>query len=488
MTSENSASLREEFDAAEIRIASLRKEGKISKEVKAVIRLMCGLLETVIAVLLEKTTKKTSKNSSTPPSQTDKDETKKSSKKNCDVSTEQKSMTGEKFQTTSVEEISTVEACDSCGVDLSVIELSAREQRVLRGIKFTVEEVKVDAEIRDCPTCSARTKGRYPENMPAPLQYGNGIKAFVINLLVTQMVSLNRAVGLVQVMSGIKLSEATCLNYIQRLHDALEPWEAGAKEHLLTLPALHTDETGLKVNKKTQWMHVATDDFLTLKFLHRKRGKEVIDFFGIFPAYTETLIHDCRAAYFSYFQCKHQVRGSHLLRDLAFVIDSNGYRWARLMHKLLREICHAVNQSETGVLSEAECRRYRKRYRTILTQGGKELPEIPRRREGRRGRIARSFGHNLYDHLLKYEDSILRFLSDPDVSLTNDTGEQKIRMSKVKIKIPGCFRTERYAHAWCRIWSYLDSMAELGYNPLEAILIALDGNAADMIKQYEQAA
>ena len=41
-------------------------------------------------------------------------------------------------------------------------------------------------------------------------------------------------------------------------------------------------------------------------------------------------------------------------RDLAFVIDSNGYRWARLMHNLLREICHAVNQSETGVLSEAE--------------------------------------------------------------------------------------------------------------------------------------
>ena len=59
-------------------------------------------------------------------------------------------------------------------------------------------------------------------------------------------------------------------------------------------------------------------------------------------------------------------------RDLAFVIDSNGYRWARLMHNLLREICHAVNQSETGVLSEAECRRYRKKYRTILTQGGKE--------------------------------------------------------------------------------------------------------------------
>ena len=73
------------------------------------------------------------------------------------------------------------------------------------------------------------------------------------------------------------------------------------------------------------------------------------------------------------------------------------------------------------------------------TQGGKELPEIPRRREGKRGRIARSIGHNLHDRLLKYEDSVLRFMSDPDVSFTNNTGEQKIRMSKVEIKVSGCF-------------------------------------------------
>ena len=304
--------------------------------------------------------KKTNKNSSILPSQSDKDETRKSPEKNRDTSAAQNSMTGGNFQTTTVEEISIVEVCDSCGTDLSDIELSAHEQRVLRDINFTVEEVKVDAEIKDCPTCSARTKGRFPENMPGPLQYGNGIKSFVINLLVTQMVSLNRAVGLVQAMSGIKLSEATCLVYIQRLHDALDPWEAKAKEYLLTRPSLHVDETSLKVNKKNHWMHVATNGFVTLKFLHRKRGKEAIDSFGILPVYAGTLIHDCWAAYFLYFQCKHQVCGSHLLRDLAFAIESNGYRWARLMYKLLREICHAVNESETGVLSEAECRRYQK--------------------------------------------------------------------------------------------------------------------------------
>ena len=87
----------------------------------------------------------------------------------------------------------------------------------------------------------------------------------MINLLVTQMVSLSRAVGRVQAMSGIKLSEATCLNYIQRLHDALEPWEVGTREYLLTRPSLHVDETGLNVNKKN-----ILDAISYLRFCHHQ--------------------------------------------------------------------------------------------------------------------------------------------------------------------------------------------------------------------------
>ena len=48
-------------------------------------------------------------------------------------------MTGESFETTTVEEISTVETCDSCGTELPDIEASVREQRVLLDIKFTVK-------------------------------------------------------------------------------------------------------------------------------------------------------------------------------------------------------------------------------------------------------------------------------------------------------------------------------------------------------------
>ena len=125
------------------------------------------------------------------------------------------------------------EACDSCGTELSDIEPSAREQRVLLDIQFTVKKLKVVADVKDCPECHARIKGRFSENMPGPLQYGDGIKALVIDLLVAQMLSLNRCTELVQAMTGIKMSQVTCLGYIDQLYDALEPWEADAKEHLV---------------------------------------------------------------------------------------------------------------------------------------------------------------------------------------------------------------------------------------------------------------
>ena len=81
MSTVNTASLRDEFDACKADIASLRKEGKISKEVYVVIIRLCRLLDILMVIFLEKKTKKTSKNSSIPPSQTGKDETRKSPQK-----------------------------------------------------------------------------------------------------------------------------------------------------------------------------------------------------------------------------------------------------------------------------------------------------------------------------------------------------------------------------------------------------------------------
>ena len=59
------------------------------------------------------------------------------------------------------------------------------------------------------------------------------------------------------------------------------------------------------------------------------------------------------------------------------------------------------------------------------------------------------------------------------VPFTNNRAERDLRMAKVKQKVSGCFRSEQYARAYCRISSYLQTMAAQGVNPFVAIQMAL---------------
>ena len=252
------------------------------------------------------------------------------------------------------------------------------------------------------------------------------------------------------------------------------------------MPAIHVDETSLRVDRRNHWIHVYAAGGITLKVLHPRRGCEAIEAIGIIPRYQGVLIHDCWASYLSYGHCRHALCGAHLTRELAFVVEAHGHAWARRMRSLLLEACHQVAQRDDRTLSAKQYKALRRRYRTILTQAKRELPEIPPRADGQRGRIAKSDAHNLRERLKTYEAEVLRFAEDPDVSFTNNRAERDLRMSKVKQKVSGCFRTGTCAHAWRRISSYLQSAAAQGYNPLVAIQIALAGNAANLIDAAQQ--
>ncbi|WP_419913230.1 hypothetical protein [Hoeflea sp.] len=149
MASVNGTSLREEFDAARARIAALRKAGRISDDVDAVIGVLCSLLGILIAIFLEKTTRKTGKNSSIAPSQTDKDNTGKRSKKASGKGVAPNWMTGENLRKVTVGETSTVQVCDSCGADLS-----EPESKVLRCIAVPCQSACHQAD-----ACNVRPGG-----------------------------------------------------------------------------------------------------------------------------------------------------------------------------------------------------------------------------------------------------------------------------------------------------------------------------------------
>jgi len=435
------------------------------------------LFEVLVSVFLEKTTRKNSKNSSLPPSQTQKDES-------ATTAAGSKSQSGpetlDRFSNSRAvvkTRQAKAEDCSICGEDLRNVPCSGHERRTKIDIVFEKVTEHVDAEVKECPTCNSTVKGEFPTDMPGPLQYGNGLKAWLINLVIAQMVAIGRAQKMVQTLIGVALSEATILKYVLQLHAALESWEASAKLALLQASVMHCDETSLRVEKQNYWVHVYSAGDITLKYLHRKRGREAVQDIGILPLYGGTIIHDCLASYFTYGNCRHGLCGSHLLRELTFVIESNGYGWAKNMKKLLKATCKRVSARESKELTPKEYAALQKCYRSIVTRGKKKMPPILERSSGKRGRLAKSDAHNLLERLEKHEAGALLFAKYAGVPFTNNRAERDLRMAKVKQKVSGCFRSVLFAHAYCRISSYLQTMAYRGYNPLIAIQLALAGNA-----------
>jgi transposase len=473
MATLDKTSAREQVAQIKADFERLSQAGKVADEVKPLFTGLLLLVELILAIFLEKKTRKTSKNSGIPPS--------------CDFKEETETLPGSKKKGHSnnglAENVRSVESttiipvteCSNCGELLEGVECCGTERRTKIDIIFEKVTEHVDAEIKQCPTCGDTVKGDFPADMLGPLQYGNGLIAFAINLLTTQMVALNRVQKLLSSMIGTTLAEATLLRFILRLHRALEDWERQTKDQLLDMATLHVDETSFRVDKKNHWIHVYSSGGLTLKLLHQKRGKEAIEALNIIPRYSGVIIHDCWASYLAYAHCHHGLCGAHLLRELTYVIDSNNYRWAKNLKRLLQETCRKIAHNEARALSPADYANLQKRYRNLLTRGEKELPVIPPKPKGKRGKVAKSDAHNLWERFKKYETAVLLFAKEPHVPFTNNRAERDLRMAKVKQKVSGCFRAEQYAHAYCRISSYIQTMNQQGVNPLVAIQMALAG-------------
>jgi len=469
-------SIRQQFDSIKDDFNQLSSSGKISDEVSLLFKNLFILFEIMIAIFMEKKTKKNKNNSGIPSSQSDPDETSSdTSDRNLKKRRKAKKNGFDNRTETVTVEVIEPEHCKQCETDLTDTPESSRERRTLIDIVFEKKTSHVEVIEKVCPKCDTVNKPGFPKHMAGPLQYGAGIKAFILNLLLVQMVALNRVQGFISALIDQVISEATMLKYVLQLHRALEQWENESFEFLLKQPVINVDETSLKVDKQRRWIHVYASGPVTLKKLVKGRSIADIKSINLIPQYNGVLVHDCLAAYLSFKHCRHGLCGSHLLRELQFVIESNQYTWARQMKRLLKHVSRVVSKRKNKRLLPKEYKKFIKLYKKILEKGFKEMPEIPAKPNGKRGRIAKSDAHNLWQRLHDHRCSVMMFARKSSVPFTNNRAEQDLRMAKVKQKVSGCFRTQIYAEAYCRISSYIQTMSAKGYNPLTAIQMALSG-------------
>ena len=366
------------------------------------------------------------------------------------------------------------EVCSHCGYDLRGIEALLHEKRqVFEWPEIHLQVTEYRSEIKACPVCHGETKGKFPEEVKPGVQYGSHFKGLAVYLNQQQFLPYERVGEVFEVLCGQGISEGTLFSAVQSCGENLAQFEDVAKQVLKRVERLHHDESGMRVEKKLHWVHSASTAEWSWYQVHAKRGLEPTAEIGILPEYAGILVHDHWKPYFQY-SCSHALCNAHHLRELKFIQESYQQIWAGQMAELLREIKKAVEACPNAALSVVEIAEFEKRYGAILAWGltVNPLPEKPKKK---RGRQKKSPTRNLLERLSQYQPEVLRFMHDFRVPFDNNQAERDIRMVKLHQKISGCFRTMAGAQAFCRIRSYLSTLKKQGFNLIDSLAQAIQG-------------
>lgn len=356
------------------------------------------------------------------------------------------------------------ERCGGCGGDLRDAErLNGGESRQV----FDLPEGKLlrviehVAERRRCG-CGHLTAAEFPEGIGAPTQYGAGVRALGVCLVVYQHLPYDRASQALRDLAGAGVSTGTLHSWVEAAAAGLGDFDERLRELLLCAPVVHFDETGARIAERLGWVHSQSTDTLTRYVAHRRRGGEAIDDAGVLPRYEGVAVHDGWAPYRSYADCDHALCNGHHLRELQAATEA-GHGWPERMSELLLDAKQRVERAlEAGersldpkLLGEIEAD-----YERIIASGRAEHPPAAGKK---------TKAHNLLLRLERDRVEVLRFAHDFRVPFTNNRAESDIRMVKLQQKISGSFRTAEGAARFLAVRGYVSTARKNGVEALASL-------------------
>lgn len=354
--------------------------------------------------------------------------------------------------------------CDGCGGDLAdaeIVEGGERRQVFDLPEGALLRVVEHVAQRRRCG-CGRVTAGGFPDPVGAPTQYGPGIRALGVYLVVFQHLPYDRACQALRDLAGAAVSTGTLSDWVTQAAAGLTGFDERLRALLAAAEVCHFDETGARIAGRLGWVHSASTGKLTRYTAHARRGCEAIDDAGVLGALGGVAVHDGWAPYRNYQGCQHGLCNVHHLRELQAASEA-GHTWPVAMSCLLLDTKDLVEQTRVAghdrLVPEALAE-LAVSYQTIIKMGHDEHPATTAKK---------TKAHNLLLRLERDQPDVLRFAHDLRVPFGNNLAEQDIRMVRLQQKISGCWRTHAGAERFLTVRSYISTARKHGHRPLDVL-------------------
>jgi transposase len=351
-------------------------------------------------------------------------------------------------------------SCPHCGADVSQSPQSACQtyDRIeIPDIKPDVTRVTLHGGV--CPCCAKRFKAEPPDGLEPGSPFGPNLRAFILYLRFTQGVGFERLSRLLFDLIGLEISEGALVNILKA---SVEPFAAASeaiRARLLAGEAICSDETGLRVGKRSWWLWVFHYDDSAFFMAHARRGKMAVAHF-LGAARPDFWVSDRYGSQMGWAKKDHQVCLAHLIRDIQYVIDQGDDVFAPPLRDLIARAC-AIGRRRPKLV-DASLKIYAAKLEADLDH---LLALTP----------ANAAGVKLQGVIEKFRRHLFVFMTNRAIPPTNNESERALRPCVTFRKITNGFRSQWGARLYADIRSVIETARRRALGPLQAIRSALEG-------------
>ena len=291
-----------------------------------------------------------------------------------------------------------------------------------------------------CACCGERALAAAPAGLEPGSPFGKSVEALVVCLHYAHAIGLERLRCLLGEIFALSISEGALCNILAR---ATAPLAAAAEAITAAVKAAEvvaSDETSVRVMKKTQWEWVFVTAFAVLHIIRPSRGADVVRaLFGTIRP--RVWVSDSLGSQRGHADIW-QMCLAHLLRDVQYAIDCGDEGFSTALKWLLLRAIAIGRRRET--LRDSTLAQ----YRADLDRRLDRLLALPRRgevAEKLRRRIARERAH------------LFIFVTDRAVPATNNCSERALRPSVIFRKVTNGFRSEWGAQTYAAFRSVVST-------------------------------